>query len=193
MLAVGLTAVRKFPPLPSAEQEMSILATHQLENRITFRTGTDATVAQVTDDLATHSWFHCCTHGTWQATAPLQSAFQLSDGPLRLSSIMSMHVNGGFAFLSACHTARLSVVLPDESMHLAAGMQMAGFQGVLGTVWGMADRDGPALTEMFYAHLAREGQPLDPRNAAESLHHCIKTFRNRMPLCRWGAFVHFGV
>ncbi|KZO96294.1 hypothetical protein CALVIDRAFT_515109 [Calocera viscosa TUFC12733] len=193
MLAVGVTEVPRFRPLLSATQEMAIISRLPIAGQITLRTGGEATIARIRADLSTHSWLHCCTHGSWNAGSPLSSAFQLHDGPLRLSSIMDLHVNGEFAFLSACHTARLSALLPDESMHLAAGMQIAGFQGVLGTVWGMADRDGPALTEMFYDRLLREGRPLDARNAAEALHHCIKKLRDHIPLCRWGAFVHFGV
>jgi len=193
MLAVGVTEVPRFRPLLSATKEINIIARLPIEDRLTLRTDKAATSARIQEDLLTHSWLHCCTHGSWNAASPLNSAFQLSDGPLRLATIMNLHINGGFAFLSACHTARLSAILPDESMHLAAGLQIAGFQGVLGTVWGMADRDGPALTEMFYERLLRDGRPLDPRNAAEALHHCIKQLQGRIPLCRWGAFVHFGV
>ncbi|KZT57110.1 hypothetical protein CALCODRAFT_293869 [Calocera cornea HHB12733] len=193
MLAVGVTEVPRYRPLLSAAKEMAIISRLPVAGRITLRTGAEATVSRVKEDLSTHSWLHCCTHGSWNAGSPLSSAFQLHDGPLPLSAIMSLRVNGEFAFLSACHTARLSALLPDESMHLAAGMQIAGFQGVLGTVWGMADRDGPALTKMFYDRLLSDGRPLDTRNAAEALHHCIKQLQAHIPLCRWGAFVHFGV
>ncbi|KZT58109.1 hypothetical protein CALCODRAFT_495377 [Calocera cornea HHB12733] len=122
-------------------------------------------------------------------------AFRLSDGNLSLSALVQMRLpNAEFAFLSACHTARYTALLPDESTHLAAGMQVAGFQGVVGTQWGMVDRDGPPLVHLFYSFLTKNGQRPDVFNTAEALHFALQEFRNHgIPLFRWALFVHIGV
>jgi CHAT domain-containing protein len=43
--------------------------------------------------------------------------------------------NASLAFLSACTTATGTDKAADEGLHLAAAMQFAGFQGVVGTLW----------------------------------------------------------
>ncbi|KAI9450791.1 hypothetical protein F5148DRAFT_986813, partial [Russula earlei] len=35
--------------------------------------------------------------------------------------------------------------IADEALHLTAAMQYCGFRSVVGTMWGMADSDGPEL------------------------------------------------
>jgi hypothetical protein len=48
---------------------------------------------------------------------------------------------GQFAFLSAFHAASGLKELPGEAMHLAAGLQFAGFPSVIATMWGISDED----------------------------------------------------
>ncbi|KAJ7880289.1 hypothetical protein B0H14DRAFT_3434546 [Mycena olivaceomarginata] len=62
-----------------------------------------------------------------------------------------------FAFLAASSTAAGDEGTPDEAIHLAAAMQFAGFRSVVGTLWEMADQDGPFVAREFYGHVFREG------------------------------------
>jgi CHAT domain-containing protein len=81
-------------------------------------------------------------------------------------------------------------------MHLAAGMQFAGFRGVLATMWAVNDADAARLTNKFYAALLdkKEGQGLDPQDAAMALHKAIKELRKaKVPLHRWVPFIHIGI
>ncbi|KAJ6487356.1 hypothetical protein DFH09DRAFT_841575, partial [Mycena vulgaris] len=41
--------------------------------------------------------------------------------------------------LSACQTARGAKGLQEESVHLAAGMLLAGYRGVIATMWSIMD------------------------------------------------------
>jgi len=85
-------------------------------------------------------------------------------------------------------------LLPDESLHLAAGMQIAGYRGVIATQWGMVDKDGPRVAAMFYHHLAQLAFPPDPRDAAEALHRALQKLRSEgTPLYRCALFVHIGI
>ena len=80
---------------------------------------------------------HFACHGTQHPTNALHSALHLKDGPLtllQLKNVKRCHP-GSLAFLSACETAKGDSNQPDESIHIAAGMLVAGFQGVVGTMW----------------------------------------------------------
>ncbi|KZO96574.1 hypothetical protein CALVIDRAFT_549579 [Calocera viscosa TUFC12733] len=195
MLAVAQPKVENFPALPCAEQEIKILLHSSFAQDITFLSQTEATVSRFAAELPRHDWLHCCSHATWNSSDPLDSAFCMKDGKLTLSSLVRLRLRDAqFAFLSACHTARQTSLLPDESMHLAAGMQVSGFRGVLATQWAMADQDGPALTRMFYDYLSKDGRQPEAHNAAEALHLALRQFRLRtIPMYRWALFVHVGI
>lgn len=51
--------------------------------------------------------------------------------------------NAELAFLSACQTAVGDEKIPEESAHLAAGMMVVGFKGVVATMWSIGDADAP--------------------------------------------------
>ena len=67
----------------------------------------------------------------------MKSAFALHNGHLELGQIVLKWLFvTQFAFLSACHAASGLKKLPGEAMHLAAGLQFAGFLNVIATMWG---------------------------------------------------------
>jgi CHAT domain-containing protein len=195
ILAIAQPKVSGMPFLPCAISEVQELAVSPLANQVSVRIGEDATAEQVTKHLDQYDWLHCCCHGRWDPENPLDSAFRIPDGNMTLSTIIQKRLQRAqFAFLSACHTARNSALLPDESIHLAAGMQVAGYRGILATQWGMVDQDGPELVKLFYGFLAEKSIPPDPRHAAEALHRSLEVLRERgVPMFRWALFVHIGV
>ncbi|KZO96569.1 hypothetical protein CALVIDRAFT_536938 [Calocera viscosa TUFC12733] len=65
-------------------------------------------------------------------------------------------------------------------------MQIAGFRGLLATQWGMVDRDGPALVNMFYGYVAEAGFSPGVRKAAKALHRSLQQFRERGCQCSDG-------
>ncbi|KAJ7856005.1 CHAT domain-containing protein [Mycena leptocephala] len=104
--------------------------------------------------------------------------------------------NADLAFLSACQTATGSQQLQDESVHLAAGMLLAGYRGVIGTMWSIMDHDAPQVAGDVYAHLL-EASPPDPTRAAEALHLAVRKLQEQLgakkSFLRWVPFIHFGV
>jgi CHAT domain-containing protein len=83
--------------------------------------------------------------------------------------------------------------MPDEVMSIASAMLFVGFKGVVGTLWAIADSDGPAVSKAFYTHLF-QNHCVDTRIAALALHLATKKLRdNDVPLVRWVPFVHLGV
>jgi len=160
----------------------------------TWLTDADATKQSVLRYMEDHSWIHLACHGTQDATDPTKSAFHLYDGPLELSEIMGKSwKHTELAVLSACQTAKGDVKLPEESVHLAAGMLMAGYRSVVGTMWSISDEDGPVVSLEFYRYLKDVGY--DSTQSAYALHRAVEVLRERVGernFGRWVSFVHYG-
>ncbi|KAF6759267.1 CHAT domain-containing protein [Ephemerocybe angulata] len=144
-------------------------------------------------------------HGSQNAKDPLQSRFLFHDGSLELGTIVQRSLkNADLAFLSACQTSTgVDDQIPDEAVHLAAGMLAAGYRRVVATMWSIGDRDAPAVATDFYQYLLdhrssdMEGG-LEGRFSANALHHATKQLRLRLDdnsdqsLLTWIPYVHFG-
>ncbi|KAJ7872252.1 CHAT domain-containing protein [Mycena leptocephala] len=153
-----------------------------------------ATVERVQQGMKESRWVHFACHGV-QSTSPTESALLLAGSSrLTLSNIIQLSLpNADLAFLSACQTATGSKELQGELVHLAVGMLLAGYRGVIGTMWSMIDNDAPQVASDVYAHLL-EASPPDPTRAAEALHLAIREqSRGKKSFLHWVPFVHFGV
>jgi CHAT domain-containing protein len=150
-----------------------------------------------------NNWIHLACHGIQNPTDPLKSAFRLYDGKLELGTLMGKSINNGqIAFMSACETAAGDAKLPQEAVHLASGMLAAGYPSVVGTMWAIADEDGPVVAQAFYETLFKEGSESKWGNqpdAAAALHKAISCLREKLGddsvddnIIRWVPFVHFG-
>jgi len=192
ILAIAQPEAPGMPRLRYAKAEIDVLRSSSFKDSVTFLVGRDAIMSRA-EAVSSHPWLHCVVHGYWQEESPLDSAIWLADGALTLRQVVKLNLSRSaeFAFLSACHTARATVHLPDEALHMAAGLQVGGFRGVVGAVWAMADMDGPELARGFYEAL--EGD-LRAEKAAEALSASVERLRQKgVPMHRWGAFVHYGV
>ncbi|KAG1861135.1 CHAT domain-containing protein [Suillus subalutaceus] len=58
-----------------------------------------------------------------------------------------------FAFLSACHATCGDKKIPDEVIHLAAGLQFSGFKSVVGTLWEVDDAVARHVVGAFYENM----------------------------------------
>ena len=151
--------------------------------------------------LHQHSWLHLACHGSQGLADPTQSAFALYDGPLSLADLMATTADSAeLAFLSACQTAVGDEKIPEESMHLAAGMLAVGFKGVVATMWSIRDDDAPLVVEAYYKKLLdlRTSELLGKgeTGAAYALHEATQHLRNTIGADRfleWIPFVHFGI
>jgi CHAT domain-containing protein len=147
-----------------------------------------------------HECVHLARHGTQDPREPTASAFLLDDGRLALSQLMHTSLpRAELAVLSACQTARGDEDLPEEAVHLAAGMLAAGFRSVVATMWSINDANGPVLSDAFYAALARRRavqKDGDPQRVAHALHEAVdrpKESVGEQNFMRWAPFVHFGI
>jgi len=195
MLAVGCPRSPGHKPLPCWVHEKQSIQNLFPVDEVTVLEDEQATVDKVLQDLSNHNFFHICCHGEHDWMNPYRSHLQLSGGKLDLKQIAQQRFQrADFAFLSACHTARVDPRAPDESVHLASGMNLAGFRSIIATMWGIADTDAPIAAEAVYSYLTRDGKSPDPADAAEALHEAVQELRRRnVPVIRWAPFIHIGV
>jgi len=159
--------------------------------------GSEAMVEGVSCALDSCSWVHFACHGTQHPKIGIRSSFALHDGLLELEDIASKKLSRGqFAFLSACHSASGLRDLSGEAMHLATGVQFAGFPSVVAIMWAIRDEDVPKVADHTYRYLFRnELQILDPSEAAMALNRAVLHLREdpSITVDRWAPFVHFGI
>lgn len=155
------------------------------------------TIDAVLEGMKTHHWIHLACHGLQNTADPTQSSFFLHDGKLTLSTLISASFpHAELAFLSACQTATGVEKLPEESVHLAAGMLNIGYKSVIGTMWSIADDDGPIVARRFYDVVKEQIAGKGELRAAYALHEATKQLRNEVGLkeyLAWVPFVHFGI
>ncbi|KAJ7037796.1 CHAT domain-containing protein [Mycena alexandri] len=180
------------PRLPAVQHEIQEIVT--LGSFVHTLAAEKTTQENVRASLEQYRWVHFACHAK-QDTLPFQSYFKLYDGRITLLELIrSRRPNAQLAFLSACNTATGDWETPDETLHLAAALQFSGFQSVVGTLWPMADNDGPHVAREFYRHLFRLGQDkANARDSAVALSTATKYLRKMgVPLDRWINFVHIG-
>ncbi|KAG1747500.1 CHAT domain-containing protein [Suillus occidentalis] len=180
---------------PELELVRSLLP-HPPTVSFTKITSADATKLRALRALRDNTWLHFACHGTQNYEEPFMSAFLMRDQPLSLLDITQMDLSRHeFAFLSACETAVGDFAVPDEVIHLAAGLQFAGVKSIVGTLWKVTDATVQRLVEAFYKNLCGDGK-MDSGRAARALHQAVFSLvhdkENPMPLDQRIVFMHIG-
>ncbi|EUC59391.1 CHAT domain protein [Rhizoctonia solani AG-3 Rhs1AP] len=196
ILAIGQANTPGHNPLPGTTKELAYVKA-QTHNRTQYSQliGNQATTAAVLDAMEQHDWVHLACHAHQNVDDPTKSGFYLHDGTLDLSAInLRSFRNKGLAFLSACQTATGDENLPDEAIHLASGMLMAGYPSVIATMWSVADDDAPFVANNVYAQLM-EGGTLGNGEAGRALHYAVAELRKKVgekEFGRWVPYIHIG-
>jgi CHAT domain-containing protein len=166
-----------------------------MANRTTI-SGDAATRVGALKALEDNTWVHLACHGKQDPAQPYHSHFVMKDEHLTLLDIMEKDIpRAEFAFLSACHTAVGDKETPDEVIHLAAGLQFAGFKSVVGTLWEVDDSVAKHVVEAFYKYMfdpKKEGV-MDCTKAAWALNCATHSVKTKVPLEQRMVFVHIGV
>lgn len=196
LLAVGQEDTKGLSRLEYTVPELDAIKAHANGVQYLQLDGSNATVEAVLGAMEEYSWVHLACHATQDLDDPTQSAFHLHNGNLTLDAITRKSFkNKGLAFLSACQTAAGDERLPDEAVHLAAGMLMAGYPSVIATMWEIRDVDGPEMSQVVYAELLRD-EKMDYKRAARALHRAVATLRGKVAeesFERWIPFMHIGL
>ncbi|KAJ1300258.1 hypothetical protein OPQ81_005086 [Rhizoctonia solani] len=196
VLVIGQPNTPGRKPLPGTTTELACLETH-MQNKFQYSQLIDdqATIANVLDAMEQHDWVHLACHAHQNVDDPTKSGFFLHDGTLDLASINRRSFrNKGLAFLSACQTATGDEKLPDEAIHLASGMLMAGYSSVIGTMWSVVDADAPLIADKVYGELMKEGK-VGNGEAGKALHEAVGALRDKIgekEFGRWVPYIHIG-
>ena len=86
--------------------------------------------------------------------------------------------------------------LPEEAIHLAAGMLNAGYKSVVGTMWSIEDETAPMLMKKFYQVMQEQVDSLDAElQPAYALHEATRLLQkqDRFNFIQWVPYVHFGL
>ncbi|CAE6515692.1 unnamed protein product [Rhizoctonia solani] len=197
ILAIGQANTPNFKPLPGTNKELAhVKAQTHNEAQYSQLIGDQATTTAVLDAMGQHDWVHLACHANQNVKDPTKSGFHLHDGTLDLSAISQRSFkNKGLAFLSACQTATGDENLPDEAIHLASGMLMAGYPSVIATMWSVDDRDAPFVADKVYAQLMKDGT-LGNGEAGRALHYAVAGLREKVgekEFGRWVPYIHVGL
>jgi CHAT domain-containing protein len=196
LLVVSMPDTPGLPPLPGARREVADLTA--LSVPATVLDGDRATHDSVSRALLEHAWAHFACHAGQDLKRPSRSRLFLHDHarrPLTVLDVSRLRVaHGEFAFLSACATARGGADLPDEALHMGTGLQLAGYQHVIATLWQVKDTIAAEVSAQVYRRLRVHGAGLNPARTATALHTAIRGLRHRYrddPIL-WASHIHIG-
>jgi CHAT domain-containing protein len=182
--------------IPNTKQELEHIRENLAGRAHVILEDSAGTKSNVVKCMKDCSWLHLACHGIQAPEKPTESALLLEDGRLTLEEIIKLDLpQAEFAFLSACQTTTGDESLSEEAVHIAGGMLLAGYRGVVATMWSIQDELAPEVTNEFYGHIVRKGERPDCRNAAEALHMSVQKLRKKpgVQLTDWVPFVHIGV
>lgn len=161
--------------------------------------GGPVTREEVIEGLERHGVVHLACHGYANLSDPSASKLLLHDhliNPLTLHDITRLNLrHARLAYLSACSTTDTREQQADEATHLTAAFQLAGYRGVIGTLWPISDQAATDLARDFYSDITDSGAKLpDPGRAAEALHYAVRRLRDAVPTRPglWAAHIHYG-
>jgi CHAT domain-containing protein len=182
-------------PLPNTKVELAQIQQRAHHFSVHALEGPTASVQNVMKGMESHSWIHLACHAMQDRVEPTRSALCLHDGNLELSTIITKSLShADFAFLSACQTATGDEQLAEEAVHLAAGLMLAGYRGVIATMWSIKDKDAPVIADHVYSDLFSDTEP-DSSKAALALHRAVKYLRQQegdLDFLSWVPFIHVG-
>lgn len=196
ILAISQPDTPGYSHLPGTRSEVQAIQSCVNGLSLNWLDGGNATVDAVLEAMAQNSWCHLACHGVQHPTEPTRSSFVLHNGRLDLHTMMSKSFKcAEVAYLSACQTAKGDEERPEEAIHLAAGMLLAGYRTVFATMWSIADCDAPIVAKEVYSQMLESSQRGEGRQAAYALHHAVKVLRERVgedAFVRWMPFIHSG-
>jgi tetratricopeptide (TPR) repeat protein len=191
VLVVAVPEAAHAAPL-DVEPEVTVL-TKLSPGQCTIRRSTDAARERVLADLPRHNRVHFACHGVADADRPSASGLLLHDERLTVADVSRLRLGSReLAYLSACETAA-GGNLPDESLHLGAALNLAGYRHVVATLWPIYDATAAEVARGFYERL---GTSATPDRAAFALHEAVHQIRARggdtLPTI-WVPYVHIGL
>ncbi|MBV9880196.1 MAG: CHAT domain-containing protein [Gemmatirosa sp.] len=178
-------------PLPRSADEARAAARLTSGSRLLL--GADASEAALRAlPLTDYSIVHLATHAYVHDARPWAALVALApggghDGFLRASELASLRLDADLVVLSACETARGSVIVGEGVQGFTASLLAAGARAVVATEWALSDGEAARGMDAFYRGL-RAGLPVD--EALRRARHALR--RAGAPPREWAAFAVVG-
>ncbi|KAG1888228.1 CHAT domain-containing protein [Suillus subluteus] len=183
--------------LAAVNNELELVHKHVPSGiKFTHLSGDAATQAGTLEALQCNTWVHLACHGKQDHENPSNSRFAMRTKPLSLLDIIENDApQAEFAFLSACHATCGDEKIPDEVIHLAAGLQFSGFKSVVGTLWEVDDAVARHVVEAFYENMFKnlDQGVMDCTKAAWALNKATYAVKKKVPLEQRIGFIHIGL
>lgn len=192
-LLVSLASTPGFPGLPTAAREREIISRSAERLHPTVVTGGDATKSAVKKLLVDRMWVHFSCHGAAEIDQPWRNGINLHDRRLTLADLASLQTPISTVFFSSCETGAGGKRIADETMTLAATLQAAGAQHVVGALWSVRDKSSAVVADYLYRDL--DDFPISAaHSAAQRLHEAVLQLRRTNPSIPsiWSCFAHYG-
>ncbi|KAL4724764.1 hypothetical protein ACLX1H_008210 [Fusarium chlamydosporum] len=184
-LLVGMSNTRHCASLPFAIKELQQVKKLFDEQKAfgSMLLHNEAAVKQkVLEHLKNCSIFHFAGHAMENASDPLRSTLLLHDhetDPMSVESLLEVNLSEEspfLAFLAACKTGNVTTSrFQDESIHLVAAYQLAGFRHVIGSLWSVEDQASMKVADETYKNLL---QGMMEDRVSRSLHEATRKLRD---------------
>ncbi|MEU8826391.1 CHAT domain-containing protein [Streptomyces sp. NPDC048636] len=192
-LAVAMPRTPGHAPLPRTVDEAGALASRA--GGAAPLVGAAATREAVLAALPGAAVAHFACHAGSDPADPAASHLLLHDGPLNLTAISTLHLDGAeLAYLSACGTARGGARLADEAIHVASAFQLAGYAQAVATLWEIGDEVAAEVAAGFHTALGDALDAPERLPGALALHTVTRRMRRARPdePWTWAAPLHAG-
>jgi len=114
-----------------------------------------ATLKSVSKEAAGCALLHLACHGQYRADNPLFSALKLHDGWLHAYTLQTYSLHGATVVLSACESARGTIVANDDVLGLTRAILGAGAATLVASLWLAADQSTTFLIKTWYAQMQK--------------------------------------
>lgn len=203
LLLVSMPTTPGYKQLPSAGIEVTKIM-ESIKGKVNSTHLVQPSTSQVLDSLPSFNAVHFSCHGISDARNPSNSHLLLckekSVDRLSVEGITNTNLkNAQIAYLSACSTAEnASDAIPDESIYIASGFQLAGFSHVLATKWESNDAACQKVAVDFYKNLLRKSATCAKYEGhgrvAAAFHYSVDKLRRKnweQPI-KWATYIHTG-
>jgi CHAT domain-containing protein len=146
--------------LEVGEERSASFSTHRFDLRL----GSAVDRSLFRRDLSGYTHLHIGVHGYVDPRDPRRTGLVVgyepeNEGLLAIEEVSALHLDADLAVLSACDTARGSVVRGEGVESLANAFLEAGARAVIATLWELDDRSAADLMKVFYQQHLGAGLP----------------------------------
>jgi tetratricopeptide (TPR) repeat protein len=116
--------------------------------------------------FATHGYFGKGLPGIMEPVLILTTIPHGTDGFLRMSEVMGLHMAADVVALTACQSGLGRTVSGEGTMGMGRAFQYAGAKSVLMSLWSVSEQSSVQLVESFFRHIKEGKSKLDALNLA---------------------------